>query len=849
MQAIIRAIQAVVRRSPVGVIVGILVLTGILGASVGLAEQEQGFQNFLPDNEISATQDTIAQRFSSGDRAAVQISVYAPEGGDMLSADGIVAAQSLVQQLRADPTIADALVEGSTQQPAIITWGDLVLGAAAQQGIDPATLTNPQVDELSTAALAGIPEQQRGLLSATLGGERTDTSATAGVAIVFVGSDAIADDGSSPVQAAITDLRQDLPGGFEVRPLDIAALTAGISDAIQGQLTTLLGAAFGVIILILVLIYRRPTDVITSMLGLVFTIVWMQGITALMGPGGLGWVGGQSEMSTAIPILLVGLGVDYGIHLTMRYREERATGLEPGDAVTSAIGAVGVALVLATITTVVGFLTNLSNPLPPLQDFGVFAAVGVIAAFVIMLTFVPAVRVLVDRRRAARGTLQDERSQSSEPGLLGRAAGAMAPLAVNRSWAVLGVTGVLVLIGAFGATGLSTEFSQTEFFPSDSPALAEIERAQDAFQGDVTEQTQVLVTGDDLATPAALNAIADFSTHVTDNADVRAEVPVDSVATRLAGIQATIRDQAASGEQSEPPPGVDPTMLREFATTLLTSGFGSPNGVSDDTDVAVLYDGLLALDPSAAGVLATTVDGTVDAALVTVPTSAGESVDDLRVALQDDAQSLDDAGLDHAMASDGLLVDLVLGELQASQIRGLVITLLASMIILAIAFWARERKPLLGVLAILAVAVVVAWVFGIMAAVGIPFNVLTAMVSALAIGIGVPFGIHVVNRFLEDRQTHPDTLSAMTDTLRNTGGALVGSAVTTMAGFGMLVFSTISPFRQFGIVLALTIGLALLSSIIVLPAMLAVWARRHEPEPSERPAVDTSAAMPSGVHA
>lgn len=132
----------------------------------------------------------------------------------------------------------------------------------------------------------------------------------------------------------------------------------------------------------------------------------------------------------------------------------------------------------------------------------------------------------------------------------------------------------------------------------------------------------------------------------------------------------------------------------------------------------------------------------------------------------------------------------------------------------------------------MAVAVVVAWVFGIMAAIGIPFNVLTAMVSALAIGIGVPFGIHVVNRFLEDRRTHPDVEAAMTDTLRNTGGALVGSALTTMAGFGMLVFSTISPFRQFGIVLALTIGLALLSSVMVLPAMLALWARRQEPEPA-----------------
>ncbi len=67
---------------------------------------------------------------------------------------------------------------------------------------------------------------------------------------------------------------------------------------------------------------------------------------------------------------------------------------------------------------------------------------------------------------------------------------------------------------------------------------------------------------------------------------------------------------------------------------------------------------------------------------------------------------------------------------------------------------------MLGVLAIASVGVTAVLVLGIMAAIGIPFNVMTAMVSSLAIGIGVPFGIHVVNRFLEDRATRPDVRDA-----------------------------------------------------------------------------------------
>ncbi|MBS3939727.1 MAG: MMPL family transporter, partial [Actinobacteria bacterium] len=134
-------------------------------------------------------------------------------------------------------------------------------------------------------------------------------------------------------------------------------------------------------------------------------------------------------------------------------------------------------------------------------------------------------------------------------------------------------------------------------------------------------------------------------------------------------------------------------------------------------------------------------------------------------------------------------------------------------------------EPMLGVLAIGSVGVVVAWVYGLMAATGIPFNVMTAMVSALAIGIGVPYSIHVVNRFLEDRERFDDIGDAMRSTLQHTGGALVGSALTTIAGFGSLVLSDIRPFRQFGAVLAMTIGLALVTSVAVLPAMLSVYTR------------------------
>ena len=67
----------------------------------------------------------------------------------------------------------------------------------------------------------------------------------------------------------------------------------------------------------------------------------------------------------------------------------------------------------------------------------------------------------------------------------------------------------------------------------------------------------------------------------------------------------------------------------------------------------------------------------------------------------------------------------------------------------------------------------------------------------------------------------------MRSTMRHTGGALAGSALTTMAGFGVLMTASLVPFRQMGQVTVYAIGLSLAASVLVLPSMLALWDRYH----------------------
>jgi predicted RND superfamily exporter protein len=148
------------------------------------------------------------------------------------------------------------------------------------------------------------------------------------------------------------------------------------------------------------------------------------------------------------------------------------------------------------------------------------------------------------------------------------------------------------------------------------------------------------------------------------------------------------------------------------------------------------------------------------------------------------------------------------------------------------------------------VAFVVIWVFGFMAVLGIAFGPVTATISALGIGIGIPYMIHVTQRYLEERVAMPNENRAIEQTLLYTGGALAGSAITTIAGFGILMVSTTIPFRQFGFVIAYTIVMALIAAVLVLPSMLVIWDRWHRSrgeDPVDRAALES--AFEGGVPA
>lgn len=568
---------------------------------------------------------------------------------------------------------------------------------------------------------------------------------------------------------------------------------------------------------------RRPlADSLLTLIAIGMAIVWMQGIGAILLDSG--FIGSMNEITQVVPVLLIGLGVDYGIHLTHRYREQIGSGESVDRAVSRSIGTVGIALVLATVTTAIGFLTNIFNPIPALKDFGILASVGIVAAFLLMLTFIPSVRLILDRRAEKKGRLPVNAIVSSRESVLSNVVERVSLLAERVPVVTVVAALILGCFGFWGYTKLETRFSLTDFLPADSPAVTAMEVLTDEFGGGFAETTQVLIESKDgvsLASAEVHNAMVDINgllASVEDVLTVETEFGEFPMATSPISVLQGLLMPGPDGRTAPP------ELLALMGQLELGSDLKAPVG----TDVSELYWMLAMLAPAEMGSVAHFDGEILDAVQFDINTQAGEAG---AVALARELDSIfaavESEEVDAIPVSTSIITGTIVNALASSQSRSLYITLATATLILMLNFWRENRRPMLGFITMLPIALVVLWTYGLMYATGIPFGPISATLAALSIGIGVPYSIHIARRFEEDRIRFDSLEDALRSTTRNTGAALAGSAFTTLAGFGILMTSSLVPFRQMGQVTSYAIGLALIGTLLVLPSLLAIWETWH----------------------
>ena len=856
MKALTNFFSSAATKRPVVTILVVLLLTGFFGYMATQAEElSTSFGGELDTPEIQA-QSKLGEYFaSSGGQSVFQVIMT---GEDVLTVDGYKAWIE-IQQVVATSEISEYLITQPGQGALQGFFGPIDFARAFNPMFNIDQMNDDQLKQAYKAASAQMPPEFQAFASALLS-ENYDSdtvSSTAGLAIITIDSAKIADAFGGSDGAFIEQPRMEVQLSDELsvisekyESIDVSGFSFGIllgndGDDFISEIGVLFGKAFLIILGVLAYIFfirprkgygffkssrRTVSDLLLSLGTILLSISWMQGIGALLGPGYLNVIGAPNQISQIAPILLIGLGVDYAIHFTGRYREELGNGQSVKDATTNTLSSVGIALSLATLATIVGFLSNVVSPLPEFKDFGITVSFGILFALLLVMTFVPAIRSLLDKRAETKESISREAFSSSGESVLNKIAGASSIIPKK-----LKLISVALLIGVSGYgyisfTNLDTVFNFTDFLPEDDPVVATLAVLTDEFGGGFGETTSVLLEGENLATPEIHNAIIDAINDLAgaDNVVVFGEnVANESVVASIGSM--LLPQNALPGSPPQTPDMELISGLMSYGVQVMSGEGLDALKVSSTGDVDSLYKFLLVTDPATfSGSLFLNEEEVFTAQQIKITTSAGsEGSRQLTEDIYGAFQPVINLGVDVAATNDSIVTNSVSDLISASQFQSLVFAILSSMIFLIIYYWIDLRRPFLGVVTIFPVIAIVMGTYLGMNLLDIPLNPVTATLTGIAIGIGVPFVIHVTNRFREALYNDSNPVTAITSTLKTTGGSLFGSAFTTMAGFGILTTSTLKPFQQMGQVVLVSIGFALVASILILPTLLVLWANYH----------------------
>ena len=788
MSKILEKLSWLVTVRPYMTILALVIITVLLGAGAMQRVPPPETKATLPEGSaVAETLVEIDELFGDDGEASVVTLLFR---GEALTPAGLSQMDALLDDIVSDPGVGELLAADSP-----VVAPSSLIKAVLQVG-DFESVTQADIDS------APAPPQLRGALDALTG---TDTDGTP----VAIATLRLRDTGDERVQKAerrISDLAASDEGPLRVSTVSPVVIEDEYKRATEEGMVPLVGLALLLIAALLLLFMRTFSDLLLTLTGLLISMIWIVGAEGWLGPKGLGLLGPPNSLTLMVPIIVIGLTVDYAIQIVSHYRERRLAGEPVLEAVRTGMRNVTIPLTLAAVTTIVSLLASLFSPIAIVGDFGVVGGMGVAMSLIVMLTLVPAGRIIIDRRRESRGTLRPPRPISNALPGVQRAAELLGRSVTRRPAPyILGVLAVTIGLG-FAATGLDSEFSIRDVLPRGGALLQDMDTLQAAVGGS-TELASVLLKAEATETRTLLN-LQDLDAAFEDEQ----RRPSAASGPIQASFELLVRDWTS--DTGEPGDKYDP----ELAALLRKASAGVQ---LDPVLMQAFLDQLEEKDPALGGLLVNDPNG-IDSILLQFPTYSDDPPS--TKVLQEEIEALWFGDDDLLTATSGSIISVtVTDSITERQTEAISTTIVAALTVLAIFFWVTVRQPALAFIAVGPIVLVLISVLGTMALLGIPYTIITSIITALSIGIGVDYTIHMIHRYREEYSHVRDPERAAVRTLATTGTALLGSALTTALGLGVLVASPLAGSQQFGFTAAITIAYSLIVSILVVPPAMTVW--------------------------
>ncbi len=580
-------------------------------------------------------------------------------------------------------------------------------------------------------------------------------------------------------------------GNLEYTPVGVPVFEYYIQNYMKQDMKKFMPLVILVVIITFLLNFKTARGVLLPTLSILLSIIWTMGL--------MGYLGIPLTMVVNImPTILVAVGSSYSIHIFNQYLHDleiiRNTDKKKG--LVSSMTHISVTVLLASLTTFIGFSTLGFSQVISLKHFGIFSAIGTIFAMLISSLLIPAVLSL---SKIPRENTHKER----KTGILQKMLIKTGRFTLNRSVPIVAVSAIILLVSAVGVSRINIESAPTSNFKDDSYVVQADQKVSQALKGSIPINL-IIDTGraGGVKNPEFLKKLDELAGWIVsgDNTQRYSLLKSYTFCDIIKRMNKAMNEEEAVN-YSIPD---DPATIEDYL--MLYSG--------EDRDSDGLPDTMERFtDPQyrVANIFIKT--GYYDGQAYSSKRLL-QAVDALEDHLAEDPYF---SSLRYQVTGQTLNY-AVLSKLIA---RGQMITIILTLIIISVIISVLFRDFKAALVSLIPISSSILLVFGIMGFLKIPLDTTKSIIAAVTIGIGIDDTVHMLKTIRFYLSQGLDLNTAILESYKEAGKAIVYTSVALVCGFVVLMFSQFKALFYLGLLVAMNMVTTTVAALIVLPA--AVW--------------------------
>ncbi len=574
------------------------------------------------------------------------------------------------------------------------------------------------------------------------------------------------------------------PAEWHITGLPVANDTFGVQMFRQMMISAPM--AMLLIFLLMWLFFRKVRLILSPMVLAVLSVMITMGALVISGNT-------IHIMSSMIPIFIMPIAVLDAVHILSdffdRYRDtgDRRKTLE------HVMDELWRPMLFTSVTTAAGFGSLALTPVPPVQVFGVFISLGVLVAWFLTMTFIPAWIMLIPEKRLAG--LGGAFEESDHHGLLERNLQFLARFTYVRAKAILAGVLVVGVLSVWGISLIVINDNPVKWFHEDHPIRVADEALNKRFAGTypayLALDARKAETAEPFKSPEVLKWVEKFQT------DLQADKRVGKTMALTDLVKTVYRELLGGHDQDFKIPGSSAAV----AQTIMTyEGSHRPDDVwrlvTPSFDRGVIWLQLKSGDNAA----------------------MSEVVKKARGWIEKNPPPVE-------MQAEWFGLTYINVVWQEKMVGGMLKAFLSSFAVVLILMALMFRSVLWGALAMVPLTVTIALIYGVIGFVGKPYDMPTAVLSSLSLGLAVDYAIHFLARSRAMRSRFESWRETLPAVFGDPARAIVRNVIVIGIGFLPLLAAPLLPYQTVGILISSILLAAGAATLIILPALLTLLRR------------------------